>query len=224
MLELDATPLGGRLDRMRWTPRHRTIALALGAGWLFDSLEVNLVGGVINPMEHYFRVGPLTGQFVIFSWLVGILVGAIAGGRLADRYGRRRMFVLTLLWYACLTVLTGLSPVIWAVIGLRFLTGIGVGAEYSIINAAIVEMIPASSRGKISAMVMNFWPLGGAVSGLLSYFLLSTLGLDDRISWRIGFAAGGVIALVVLILRRGLPESPRWLVRQGRPRLSTQLG
>lgn len=216
MLELNAASLGGRLDRMPWSPRHRRIVLALGAGWLFDSLEVNLVGGVINPMENYFHVGPLTGQFVIFSWLVGILVGAVTGGQLADRIGRRRMFVLTLLWYACLTVLTGLAPVIWVVIVLRFLTGIGVGAEYPVINSAIVEMIPARNRGRISAAVMNFWPLGGAASGLLSYFLLSTLGLDDRVSWRLGFALGGVLALVVLLLRRGLPESPRWLVSRGR--------
>jgi MFS family permease len=216
MPELQAAALGRRLDRMPWTPRHTRITLALGAGWLFDSLEVNLVGGVINPMERYFHIGPLVAQFVFFSWLVGILLGAVAGGHLADRFGRRRMFVLTLLWYACLTVLTGLAPVIWAVIVLRFLTGIGVGAEYPIINAAIIEMIPAKHRGKIGAAVMNFWPLGGAASGLLSYFLLSTLGLDDRISWRLGFAAGGVIALVVLLMRRGLPESPRWLMSQGR--------
>lgn len=216
MTELQAGALGRRLDRMPWTPRHTKITLALGAGWLFDSLEVNLVGGVINPMEHYFRIGPVVAQFVFFSWLVGILLGAVAGGHLADRFGRRRMFVLTLLWYACLTVLTGLAPEIWAVIVLRFLTGIGVGAEYPIINSAIIEMIPAKHRGRIGAAVMNFWPLGGAASGLLSYFLLSTLGLDDRISWRLGFAAGGVIALVVLLMRRGLPESPRWLMSQGR--------
>ncbi len=209
-------PLGERLDRMAWSARHTRIVLALGAGWLFDSLEVNLVGGVINPMERHFHVGPLIGQFVFFSWLVGILVGAVVGGQLADRFGRRRLFLVTLLWYACLTVLTGLSPTIWFVIVLRFLTGLGVGAEYPIVNAAIIELIPARQRGRIGAAVMNFWPVGAVLSGVLSYLLLNTFGLTDGVSWRVGFAAGGILALLVLLFRRGVPESPRWLASRGR--------
>ncbi len=217
MVELEAAvPLGQRLDRMAWSARHTRITLALGAGWLFDSLEVNLVGGVINPMERHFHVGPLVGQFVFFSWLVGILVGAVVGGQLADRFGRRRLFLATLLWYACLTVLTGLSPTIWFVIALRFLTGLGVGAEYPIVNAAIIELIPARQRGRIGAAVMNFWPVGAVLSGVLSYLLLNTFGLTDGVSWRVGFAAGGILALLVLLFRRGVPESPRWLASRGR--------
>ena len=216
MVDLDSASIGSRLDRLPWSARHTQIALALGAGWLFDSLEVNLVGGFINPMQRHFGVGPLIGQYVFFSWLVGILVGAVLGGRLADRFGRRRLFVLTLLWYAGFTVLTGLSPTIWFVIVLRFLTGIGVGAEYPIVNAAIIELIPARHRGKTGAAVMNFWPVGALAGALLSYLLLHTAGLTDATSWRAGFAAGGILALFVLLFRRGLPESPRWLLSQGR--------
>lgn len=208
--------IGQRLDRLPWTKVQTQIALALGAGWLFDSLEVNLVGSVINPLEKHFGAGPLTGQFIFFSWLVGILVGALVGGRLADRFGRRRLFVATLLWYAGFTILTGLSPSIYVVIVLRFLTGLGVGAEYSIINSAIAELMPARHRGKAGAAVMNFWPIGAIASGLLAYWLLNTLKLTDNVSWRYGFALGGVLALVVLFFRRRLPESPRWLASRGR--------
>ncbi len=208
--------LGQRLDRLRWSPRHTTMLVALGAGWLFDSLEVNLVGSFINPLDKHFHASAAAGQFVIFSWLIGILVGALVGGRLADRFGRRRMFVATLVWYAGFTVLTGFSPALWVVVGLRFVTGLGVGAEYSIINAAIAELMPARVRGRASAAVMNFWSIGAILAGLLAFLLLNTVSLSDGVSWRYGFALGGVLAVVVVFFRRRLPESPRWLASQGR--------
>lgn len=210
------TSLGPRLDRLRWSRSHTTILVTLGAGWLFDSLEINLVGNFINPLDKHFHASPAAGQFVIFSWLIGILFGSLVGGRLADRFGRRRLFVATLVWYAGFTVLTGLSPALWVVIGLRFVTGLGVGAEYPIVNAAIAELMPARVRGRASAAVMNFWAIGALSSGVLALLLLNTLALADGVSWRYGFALGGVVAAVVLIFRRRLPESPRWLASQGR--------
>jgi len=208
--------LGQRLDRVRWSPRHVTILVALGAGWLFDSLEVNLVGNFINPLDKHFHASAAAGQFVIFSWLIGILIGALVGGRLADRFGRRRMFVATLIWYAGFTVLTGFSPALSVVVALRFITGLGVGAEYPIINAAIAELMPARVRGRASAAVMNFWSIGAILAGLLAFLLLNTVALSDGVSWRYGFALGGVLAVVVVLFRRRLPESPRWLASQGR--------
>ncbi len=208
--------LGQRLDRVRWSPRHVTILVGLGAGWLFDSLEVNLVGNFINPLDKHFHASATAGQFVIFSWLVGILIGALVGGRLADRFGRRRMFVATLVWYAGFTVLTGFSPTLSVVVALRFITGLGVGAEYPIINAAISELMPARVRGKASAAVMNFWSIGAILAGLLAFLLLNAVALSDGVSWRYGFALGGILAVVVVFFRRRLPESPRWLASQGR--------
>lgn len=208
---------GARLDRLPWTGVQTRIALALGAGWLFDSFEVHLVASVINPLQEDFGYGPLVGQFVIFSWLAGILLGAMAGGRLADRLGRRRLFVASLLWYAGFTVVTALSPAITVVIVLRFLTGLGVGAEYSVINSALSELVPARHRGKAGVLVMNFWPVGAIASGLLAYGLLETLSLPGSVAWRYAFALGGVVALLVLFFRRAVPESPRWLASQARP-------
>lgn len=205
-----------RLDRLRWNHIHTTLLLALGAGWLFDSLEVNLFSNFVNPIDEHFGVGSNTGQYILYWWLLGILVGAIVGGALADRFGRRRLFVITLLWYACFTMLTALSPNLPLLMVLRFVAGLGVGAEYSIVNSAISEFMPSLRRGRASAAVINFWPLGAIVAGFLAVLLLNVLSLGTGTSWRYGFLLGGALALLVLVFRRRLPESPRWLMTQGR--------
>ena len=208
--------LGRRLDRAAWQPLHTTILIALGAGWLFDSFEVQMFSSAIGPLGDHFAASVFERDAVLAVWLGGILLGALAGGRLTDRFGRRRLFVATLLWYAGFTVLTGLSPDLAAVYGLRFLAALGVGAEYAIVNAAIAEFMPARVRGRANAVVMNFWPLGAIVAGLLAYLVLDTLALSAAVSWRYMFILGGAIALVVLFFRRRIPESPRWLAAQGR--------
>ena len=205
-----------RLDRLRWNHVHTTLLLALGAGWLFDALEVNLFSNFVNPIDEHFGVGSNTGQYILYWWLLGILAGAMAGGALADRFGRRKLFVITLLWYACFTMLTALSPNLPLLMVLRFVAGLGVGAEYSIINSAICEFMPSKRRGRACAVVINFWPLGAIVAGFLAVLLLNVLNLGTGTSWRYGFLLGGALSLLVLFFRRKLPESPRWLVTQGR--------
>jgi MFS family permease len=216
--DTNALAVGARLDILRWSRPHLGLLLALGAGWMFDSLEVNLVGSVINPMSEHFHASTSQASRVYWVWLIGILFGAMAGGRLADRFGRRRLFVVTLLWYAAFTVLTALSPTLQVLYAFRFLTGLGVGAEYAIINAAIMEFMPSRIRGKACAAVMNFWPVGAIMGGLIAYLMLNTFALPNTVSWRYGFALGGILALIVLVFRRRLPESPRWLACQGRIR------
>jgi MFS family permease len=208
--------IGARLDRLRWSNAHLGLLLAIGAGWMFDSLEVNLVGNVIGPLSQHFRATTSQASLIYWVWLIGILFGALIGGQLADRFGRRRLFVGTLLWYCLFTLLTAASPTLHVLYVFRLLTGLGVGAEYAIINAAIAEFMPARVRGKAAAAVMNFWPLGAIVSGLVAYIVLNVLTLPDTVSWRYGFAIGGIVALVVLLFRRRLPESPRWLATHGR--------
>jgi MFS family permease len=208
--------VGDRLDRLRWSPLHTTILLALGAGWLFDSFEVQLFGSAVGPLGDHFRASVTERDAILAVWLLGILVGAPAGGRLADRFGRRRLFILTLVWYAGFTVATGLAPNLGAVYGLRFLAALGVGAEYSIVNSAIAEFVPARVRGRANALVMNFWPAGAVAAGLLAYVLLDVLALESATSWRYLFVLGGAVALIVLFFRGRIPESPRWLVSMGR--------
>jgi MFS family permease len=213
---LTPAEVGQRLDRLRWSPLHTTILVALGAGWLFDSFEVQMFSNAVGPLGDHFGASVFERDAILAVWLGGILIGALAGGRLADRFGRRRLFVVTLLWYAGFTVATGLSPDLGAVYVLRFLAALGVGAEYAIVNAAIAELIPARVRGKANAVVMNFWPAGAIVAGLLAYLVLDTFAVGDATSWRYLFVFGGLVALVVLFFRRRIPESPRWLVARGR--------
>jgi len=220
---LTDTAVGARLDQAPWQRIHTTILLALGAGWLFDSFEVQLFSSAIGPLGDHFHASVFQRDAVLAVWLGGILIGAVTGGRLADRFGRRRLFVLTLLWYAGFTVLTGLSPTLAAVYGFRFLAALGVGAEYAIINAAIAEFMPARVRGKANAFVMNFWPAGAIVAALLAYLALDTLALSNTVSWRYMFVLGGLLALVVLFFRRRIPESPRWLLARGRPAEAEQI-
>jgi MFS family permease len=208
--------VGARLDRLRWSNAHLGLLLALGAGWMFDSFEINLVGGVINPLGEHFHATTSQSSFILWIWLVGILFGAMIGGRLADQFGRRRLFLVTLLWYCLFTLLTAASPTLQVLYVFRFLTALGVGAEYPVINAAIAEFMPARTRGRASAGVMNFWPVGAILSGLVAYVILNAFALPNTVNWRYGFAIGGILALVVLYFRRRLPESPRWLLSQGR--------
>ena len=208
--------VGARLDALRWSSAHRGILLALGAGWLFDSLEVSLFGSAVGPLGDHFHASTDQRNAVLAVWLGGILVGALLGGWLADRFGRRRLFVGTLIWYVAFTVLTGLALNLSSVYVFRGLAALGVGAEYAVINSAIAEFMPARVRGKANAAVMQFWPAGAVIAGLLAYVVLNTLALPNSTSWRYIFGLGGAVALVVLLFRRNLPESPRWLVSQGR--------
>jgi MFS family permease len=208
--------IGPRLDRLAWSRRHTIILVALGAGWLFDSFEVQMFSSAVGPLGDHFGATVVERDAVLAVWLFGILVGALGGGRLTDRFGRRRLFVATLLWYAGFTVLTGLAPSLGAVYVLRFLAALGVGAEYAIVNAAIAEFMPARVRGRANAVVMNFWPAGAILAALLGYLLLDTVALGAATSWRYMFVLGGLVALVVLVFRRRIPESPRWLAARGR--------
>lgn len=208
--------LAARLDRLPFAGVHARILAALGAGWLFDSFEVQLFGSAVGPMGDHFGASVFERDAILAVWLAGILLGALSGGWLADRFGRRRLFVVTLTWYAGFTVLTGASPTLGFVYGLRFLAALGVGAEYAVVNAAIAELVPARVRGRAGAVVMNFWPAGAVLAGLVAYLVLNDLALPGAASWRSLFVAGGLIALVVLYFRRRIPESPRWLAARGR--------
>ncbi|MGH9355433.1 MAG: MFS transporter, partial [Terriglobia bacterium] len=206
--------VGERLDRLAWTSFHTRITLALGVGWLLDAFEVNIIGSVLGVLEKLWNVTAMQASALVTVWLIGIMVGALFFGYLADRFGRRKLFILTLLLYATCTVISALSPGYFFFLVFRFLTAIGVGAEYSAINAAIGEIIPARYRGRANAAVMNFWPLGAlAAAGLTLYFINL---LPPAIGWRIAFGLGAVIAIFTLWARRILPESPRWLLGRGR--------
>ncbi len=202
------------MDERTWRPAHTRILLALGLGWMLDAFEVTLVGNVLPILRHVWSLGALESTLTISLWLAGILVGALAFGWLADRFGRRRLFLMTLVLYAVATFLTAFSINFWMFLVLRVIAAIGVGAEYSAVNAAVAELMPARWRGRAAALVMCFWPVGALLGGGLTLGVLAVA--PPEIAWRIVFGGGAFVALFALWARRSLPESPRWLMSRGR--------
>lgn len=202
-----------RLDRARWNRVHTAITIALGIGWMLDAFEVTIVNNVISALRELWRLTSLQASWILSIWFLGIMVGAYLFGYLADRFGRRKLFLLTLLLYGFFTFLTAFASGYFSFMALRLLAAIGVGAEYAAINAAISEFIPARHRGKTNATVMNFWPVGAILAALVTLYLLNNLPHD--IGWRAAFGFGALIALCTGLVRRYIPESPRWLLSQG---------
>lgn len=202
-----------RLDAARWNRVHTAVTAALGIGWLLDAFEVTIVNNVIGALRDLWRLTNLEASWILSIWFVGIMVGAYLFGYLADRFGRRRLFLLTLLLYGLFTFLTAFARGYGSFMVLRLLTAVGVGAEYAAINAAISEFIPARHRGKTNATVMNFWSLGAVLAALVTLCLLNNLPPD--VGWRTAFGFGAVIALGTGLVRRYIPESPRWLLARG---------
>jgi MFS family permease len=202
-----------RLDQVRWNRFHSTVTLALGVGWLLDAFEVTIVNNVIGVLKDLWHLSNDQAAWILSIWFVGLMIGAYGFGFLADRFGRRRLFLYTLLVYGVFTLLTAFAWNFESVLFLRLLTAIGVGAEYSAINAAISEFIPARNRGRANAAVMNFWPLGAIFAALVSLYVVNLLPPD--IGWRVAFGFGALVAASTAFMRKSIPESPRWLISQG---------
>ena len=209
-----ADTVGERLDQLMWTPFHTRVTLVLGIGWLLDSFEVSVIGNVLGILKKLWRITDVEASAMVTVWLAGIMIGALFFGYLADRFGRRKLFLITLLLYSTCTVISAFSPGYYFFLAFRFLTAIGVGAEYSAINAAIGELIPARSRGRATALVMNYWPLGSILAAVISLLLINLL--PPSLGWRMAFGLGAIVALFTIWARRTLPESPRWLLACGR--------
>ncbi|WP_249011918.1 MFS transporter [Conexibacter sp. DBS9H8] len=206
--------MSDRLDRAPWRPIHRRIAAALGIGWALDAFEVQIIGSVIPAIAATFSLSHTEQVLVFVVWFAGLGVGAALFGYLADRVGRRRLFIATLLLYSVSALATAASPSYGVFMLFRFFTGLGVGGEYSAVCSAISEFMPARGRGRTNALVMNFWALGGIAAGLVGIvFVSAVLGTNG---WRVALLFGVISALYGLYARRLVPESPRWLASQGR--------
>lgn len=206
--------VGPRLDRLPWTAWHVKVVFALGFAWLLDSLEASIIGSVLGIMKKVWTFTPLQGSLTVSVWLVGIMVGAVVFGHLADKRGRKPMFILTLLWYALFTVACAFSPNIEVFIFFRFMAALGIGGEYAAISSAVVEFVPKKRRGRINAFIMSLWPVGAIASALLVMFALKLFPPD--IAWRAGFLIAVLLAIFALVIRKFLPESPRWLIDRHR--------
>jgi MFS family permease len=213
------TDVPARLDRLPWARFHWLVIIALGIAWVLDGLEVTIVGSLSGALTES-PVLRLTGAQVglaASAYLIGAVSGALFFGWLTDRLGRKKLFSITVLLYLVATIACGLSWDFWSFALFRLLTGAGIGGEYAAVNATIQELIPARRRG-FTDLVINgsFW-LGAAVGALGALLVLNPAVIPGDYGWRFAFIIGGALGFIVLLLRRYLPESPRWLMTHGQP-------
>lgn len=211
-----------RIDRLRWSPWHTRMVMALGTAWILDGLEITVAGAIGPTLQKQGTLGISSSEVGLIAtvYLLGQVFGAIFFGRLSDRLGRRNLFLITLGVYLggnALTALTwsGGAAGLFFLYTTRFIAGAGIGGEYAAINSAIDEMMPARYRGRVDISINGTYWAGSILGTLGTFLLLDTMPLD--VGWRVVFLIGPVLGLAVWGLRKHLPESPRWALMNGRP-------
>jgi MFS family permease len=212
------TAIPQRLDRLPWSRWHRKMVTALGITWLLDGLEVTMSGALASILKDPRTLGLSDVQVGASAtgYLAGAVIGALLFGWLTDRLGRKKLFFVTLAVYLTATAATAFSWGVWSFVAFRALTGFGIGGEYAAINSAIDELIPAAVRGTVDLVVNGTFWLGAALGSLATLFLLDSGVLPLAFGWRFAFGIGAVLGLIILTLRKNVPESPRWLLLRGR--------
>ena len=212
------TDIPARLDRLPWGRFHTLVVAALGITWILDGLEVTLAGAVASALRQspVLQFSSTDIGIVSSAYLAGAVLGAVFFGWLTDRLGRKKLFFITLAVYLVATAATAFSWSLWSFALFRFLTGAGIGGEYAAINSTIQELIPARVRGWTDLVINGSFWVGAAVGAAGSIVLLDPALLPVDIGWRAAFAIGSALALIILLMRAWLPESPRWLITHGR--------
>lgn len=212
------TNIPARMDRLPWSRWHWLVVIALGITWILDGLEVTIIGviGAVLKDPATLHLTDVQVSAAGTAYLIGAVVGALFFGRMTDRFGRKMLFMITLGLYLVATVATAFSfNFIWFA-ACRVLTGAGIGGEYSAINSAIDELIPARVRGHTDLAINGTWWVGTAVGAGLTTILLNPQLIAIDLGWRLCFGMGAVLGLSILFVRHFVPESPRWLMMHGR--------
>jgi MFS family permease len=213
------TSIPSRLDALSWSGFHTRVVLALGITWILDGLEVTLAGALSGALKESptlnfsnFDVG-LSNS----AYLAGAVLGALGFGWLTDRIGRRKLFFITLALYLSATAATALSWNVASYALFRFLTGAGIGGEYTAINSTIQELVPARYRGWTDLVINGSFWVGAAIGATSAIVLLDPHLIGPDLGWRLAYLTGAALGLVVFVMRMWIPESPRWLMIHGRP-------
>jgi MFS family permease len=213
------TDIPARLDALPFGRFHLLVILALGITWILDGLEVTLAGALASELKQSTALGLSNAQIGLAGscYLAGAVFGAFFFGWLTDRLGRKKLFTITLAVYLAATAATGFSWDVWSFVVFRFLTGAGIGGEYTAINSTIQELIPARLRGWTDLLINGSFWIGAAVGAAGSLVLLNPAVINPALGWRLAFLIGAIIGLIILVMRIWIPESPRWLVTHGMP-------
>src|SRR4051812_27350141 len=213
------TSIPSRLDSLRWSGFHTRVVLALGITWILDGLEVTLAGALSGALKESPRL-----QFTNFevglsnsAYLAGAVLGALGFGWLTDRIGRKKLFFITLAVYLTATAATALSWNVASYALFRFLTGAGIGGEYTAINSTIQELVPARYRGWTDLVINGSFWIGAAMGAVSAIVLLDPAVIGPDLGWRLAYLTGACLGLVVFVMRMWIPESPRWLMIHGQP-------
>jgi len=213
------TSIPARLDNLRWSGFHTRVVLALGITWILDGLEVTLAGALSGALKESptlqftnFDVG-----FSNSAYLAGAVLGALGFGWLTDRIGRKKLFFITLAVYLTATAATALSWNLASYALFRFLTGAGIGGEYTAINSTIQELVPARYRGWTDLLINGSFWIGAAMGAVSAIVLLDPHLIGPDLGWRLAYLTGACLGLVVFVMRMWIPESPRWLMIHGQP-------
>ncbi|MFB4351809.1 MFS transporter [Microbacterium sp. LWO14-1.2] len=204
--------LAGRLDDLPFTRRHLRLLTGSGVGWALDAMDVGLISFILAALTQQWGLTKTDAGWVASVGFIGMALGATLGGLLADRLGRRQVFALTLLVYGVATGASALVGGLAALLVLRFLVGLGLGAELPVASTYVSEFAPARIRGRLIVFLEAFWALGWTAAAVIGYFVIPA----SENGWRWAFALGAIPAVYALIVRWGLPESPRWLASKGR--------
>ena len=212
------TDIPARLDRLPWGRFHTLVVVALGITWILDGLEVTLAGAVAGALKQSPALAFSNTDigFASSAYLAGAVFGAVFFGWLTDRLGRKKLFFITLAVYLTATAATAFSWNLASFVLFRFLTGAGIGGEYTAINSTIQELVPARVRGWTDLVINGSFWVGAAIGAAGSIVLLDPALLPPDVGWRVAFGIGAALSLVIFFMRLWIPESPRWLATHGR--------
>src|SRR5213080_2475516 len=213
------TDIPARLDRLPWGRFHTRVVVALGITWILDGLEVTLAGALSGALKESPVLEFTNADVGIASsaYLAGAVLGAVFFGWLTDRLGRKRLFFITLAVYLVATAATAFSWSLASFTLFRFLTGAGIGGEYTAINSTIQELVPARYRGWTDLVINGSFWIGAAIGAVAAIVLLDPNVLAPDLGWRLAYFIGAALGLIVFVMRMWIPESPRWLMIHGRP-------